>query len=148
MNRKEWTIPYGEPPVSPELLEAGYGPLLSAVLTLRGFTTARSAHRLMEGGAECLHDPLLLGGMAVARSRIEQAIRLGETVAVYGDYDVDGITATCLVTDYLRRRGIRCLPYIPDRGEEGYGLNCSAVESLRKQGVTLAITVDCGILWM
>ena len=145
MNRKEWTIPYGEPPVSPELLDAGYGPLLSAVLTLRGFTTARSAHRLMEGGAECLHDPLLLGGMAVARSRIEQAIRLGETVAVYGDYDVDGITATCLVTDYLRRRGIRCLPYIPDRGEEGYGLNCSAVESLRKQGVTLAITVDCGI---
>ena len=58
-----------------------------------------------------------------------QAIARGETVAVYGDYDVDGITSTCLLTDYLRSKGLRCLPYIPDRNEEGYGLNDGAVES-------------------
>ena len=74
-----------------------------------------------------------------------QAIERGEAVAVYGDYDVDGITATCLVTDYLRSRGLRVHPYIPDRNEEGYGLNCSALESLRAEGVSLLITVDCGI---
>ena len=145
MSRKEWTIPYSRPPLSQELLDAGYGPLLASLLTLRGYPTAEAARRLTKGGAECLYDPLLLGGMAVARSRVEQAIRLGESVAVYGDYDVDGITSTCLVTDYLRSRGLNCLPYIPDRGEEGYGLNCAALDSLREQGVTLVITVDCGI---
>lgn len=145
MSRKEWTIPYARPALSKELLDAGYGPLLASLLTLRGFSTASAARRLTQGGPECLYDPLLLGGMAVARSRVEQAIRLGESVAVYGDYDVDGITSTCLVTDYLRSRGLNCLPYIPDRGEEGYGLNRSALDSLREQGVTLVITVDCGI---
>ena len=143
--KKGWTIPYSRPEVSEELLEAGYGPLLAAVLTLRGVRTAREAHRLIEGGAECLYDPLQMGGMAVARSRILQAIRLRERVAVYGDYDVDGITATCLVTDYLRGLGLSCLPYIPDRSEEGYGLNRLALDTLREEGVTLVITVDCGI---
>ncbi|MDO4991122.1 MAG: single-stranded-DNA-specific exonuclease RecJ, partial [Eubacteriales bacterium] len=64
---------------------------------------------------------------------------------VYGDYDVDGITATCLVTDWLRSRGVACTPYIPDRNEEGYGLNCAALDTLREKGVSLVITVDCGI---
>ena len=145
MNRKEWTIPYSRPEIAPELLQAGYGPLLASVLTMRGVTTVKSARRLIEGGAECLYDPLLLNGMALARARIEQAIRLRETVAVYGDYDVDGITSTCLVTDYLRSRGLNCIPYIPDRGEEGYGLNAFALDALHEQGVTLVITVDCGI---
>ncbi len=145
MNQKRWSIPYARPKVSKELLAAGYGPLLAALLTQRGVTTASAARLLTEGGAECLNDPMLLGGMAVAKARILQAIRLGETVAVYGDYDVDGITATCIVTDYLRGRGLRCLAYIPDRGEEGYGLNHIALDTLHDQGVTLVITVDCGI---
>ncbi len=145
MNRKEWTIPYSRPVVAPELQYAGYGPLLAAVLTLRGVTTAEAAHKLIEGGTECLYDPMLLNGMAAARARVEQAIRQRETVAVYGDYDVDGITSTCLVTDYLRSRGLRCIPYIPDRGEEGYGLNAFALDALHEQDVTLVITVDCGI---
>ena len=142
---KGWTIPYSRPEISEELLQAGYGPLLAAVLTLRGVKTAQDARRLLDGGADCLHDPLLMGGMAVARERVMQAIRLRERVAVYGDYDVDGITATCIVTDYLRRQGLSCIPYIPDRSEEGYGLNRSALETLRDEGVNLVITVDCGI---
>ena len=90
-------------------------------------------------------NPLGMRGMAAARERVLQAIERGEAVAVYGDYDVDGITATCLVTDYLRGRGLRVFPYIPDRNEEGYGLNRAALESLHNEGVSLLITVDCGI---
>ena len=145
MNRKEWKIPYTWPQIPDELRRAGYGPLLSAVLVQKGVRTAAEAERLLNGGLDCLHDPLLMTGMDVACARLRQAIRLGETVAVYGDYDVDGITATCLVTDYLRGKGLRCLYYIPDRNEEGYGLNCAALDTLKEAGVSLVITVDCGI---
>ena len=145
MKAKEWSIPFSRPEIPRELTDAGYGPLLAAVLALRGVTTAAQAHALLEGGTELLHDPLLMLGMDVACARVRQAIKTGETVAVYGDYDVDGITATCLVTDYLRRRGLCVYPYIPDRNEEGYGLNRNALEALREKGVSLLITVDCGI---
>ena len=145
MKEKEWRIPYARPEIPAALTEAGYGPLLAAVLALRGVRTAEAAGALLEGGPELLHDPLGMLGMDVARRRVLQAIDRGEAVAVYGDYDVDGITATCLVTDYLRSRGLRVYPYIPDRNEEGYGLNRSALESLRAEGVSLLITVDCGV---
>ena len=145
MKEKEWKIPYARPEIPEALTQAGYGPLLAAVLALRGVTTAQAAAALLEGGPELLHDPLGMRGMDVASRRVRQAIERGETVAVYGDYDVDGITATCLVTDYLRGRGLRVFPYIPDRNEEGYGLNRAALESLHNEGVSLLITVDCGI---
>ena len=86
-----------------------------------------------------------LRDMDRAVRRIRRALETGETVAVYGDYDVDGITSTCLLTDCLSRLGGRVLPYIPDRLEEGYGLNSEAVSALAAQGVTLIVTVDCGI---
>ena len=145
MNHKEWKIPYSRPECPQALCEAGYRPLLASVLALRGIRTPEAARQMLEGGPGCLHDPMKMLGMSVAVERVRQAIRLGETVAVYGDYDVDGITATCLVTDYLRSKGLRCIPYIPDRSGEGYGLNCAALESLREDGVRLVITVDCGI---
>ena len=88
---------------------------------------------------------MLMLGMREARDRIMRAIEERETVAVYGDYDVDGITSTCMLTDWLRGKGLTCYYYIPDRNEEGYGLNCGALDSLRARGVTLVITVDCGI---
>ncbi len=99
MREKEWRIPYARPELPAALTEAGYGPLLAAVLALRGVRTAEAARELLEGGPELLHDPLGMLGMDVARRRVLQAIENGEAVAVYGDYDVDGITATCLVTD-------------------------------------------------
>ena len=80
---------------------------------------------------------------AVARVRL--AMDRGEKVAVFGDYDVDGITATCLLTSFLRRHGTNCVPYIPGRLEEGYGLNPIAIRQLKGEGVSLIITVDCGI---
>ncbi len=83
--------------------------------------------------------------MPQAVSRIQQAVAAGEMIAVYGDYDVDGITSTCLLTDFLTKQGADCTWYIPARLEEGYGLNAPAIYGLKAQGVSLIITVDCGI---
>ena len=140
-----WKIPYSRPEYPAELKQAGCGPLLSAVLALRGIRTIAEARELLDGGLPRLHDPMRMQGMAQAVRRLRGAIERKEAVAVYGDYDVDGITATCLVTDYLRSKGLKCVGYIPDRNEEGYGLNCAALDTLRAEGVTLLITVDCGI---
>ena len=145
MNKKIWKIPYKKPDIPSALLEAGCSPLLAAALSLRGINRAEEACRLLDCGPESLHDPMGIAGMAEAVARVHRAIRDQELVAVYGDYDVDGITATCLLTDYLRWKGLECRPYIPDRDEEGYGVNCTALEKLRKEGVSLVITVDCGI---
>ena len=145
MKAKEWKIPYGKPLIPQELLQAGYPPLLCAALALRGIKDERSAAEMIHGGRESVYDAMLIMNMDKAAARVKKAIEQGDKVAVYGDYDVDGITATCLVTDYLTQRGISCRPYIPDRNEEGYGLNLSAIEQLKAEGVSLIITVDCGI---
>ena len=145
MKEKIWNIPLSRPEVPAELLELGCSPLLAAVLAARGLRDRRAASALLFGGSETLHDPLLMRGMAEGAQRLRRAIADGETVAVYGDYDVDGITSTCLLTLYLRSRGLRCLSYIPDRDDEGYGLNKAAVEALHAQGVRVLVTVDCGI---
>lgn len=145
MKCKEWKIPYSVPEISPLLEASPYGPLLTEVLAAKGIKTVKEAHELIEGGEELFFDPMGMTDMDKAVKRLRQAISAHETVAVYGDYDVDGITATCLVTDYLSGKGLNCIPYIPDRGDEGYGLNCDAVKLLHEQGVTLLISVDCGI---
>ncbi|MBR5293542.1 MAG: single-stranded-DNA-specific exonuclease RecJ, partial [Oscillospiraceae bacterium] len=92
-----------------------------------------------------LYDPFLMTDMDKAVARVQQAIDRGEKIAVFGDYDVDGITSTCMLTDFLRRRGGNCVSYIPSRLEEGYGLNPIAIEQLSAEGVNLIISVDCGI---
>ena len=83
--------------------------------------------------------------MDKAAARVKQALSRREHIAVFGDYDVDGITATCLLTEYLRSKGGQVTSYIPARLEEGYGLNPIAIDTLKKQGVELIVTVDCGI---
>ncbi len=145
MTKAAWKIPYKAPEYPEQLRRAGFGPLLAAVLALRNVRAAEDARELICGGEECLNDPLLMTDMAKGRDRLLRAFHDGETVAVFGDYDVDGITSTCILTDYIRSWGLVCHPYIPDRGSEGYGLNCAALDSLRARGVTLVVTVDCGI---
>ena len=108
-------------------------------------TEPEQAWKLLTPGEEPLLDPMLLKDMDRAVLRVGRALKTGELMAVYGDYDVDGITSTCLLTDCLTRLGGRVRSYIPDRLEEGYGLNEEAVLHLAQQGVTLIITVDCGI---
>ena len=127
------------------LLRAGCSPLLAAVLSVRGYDTPEKARAFLDVDASLLGDPGLLEDMNNAVMRLQRAIDRRECVAVYGDYDVDGITSTCMLTDYLRRRGVPCRWYIPDRLEEGYGVNRAAIEKLRDSGVTLIVTVDCGV---
>ena len=145
MKVQDWKIPYAQPVIPDALLKAGYTPLLAAMLHVRGIDTADEARAFLHGDAHQLHDPILLKGMDRAVERLGRAIETGESVAVFGDYDVDGITATCVLTDYLRSRGLQVRAYIPDRISEGYGLNPEAVRRLHAHGVTLIVSVDCGI---
>ena len=141
----KWKLPPG-PAAPPEaLLAAGYSPLLAAVLSVRGYDTPEKARQFLDVGDALLGDPLMLADMPQAVMRLTRAIAAREHVAVYGDYDVDGITSTCMLTDYLRSRGVQCDWYIPDRIGEGYGVNRAAIEKLQSDGVTLIVTVDCGV---
>ena len=126
------------------LQQAGYSPLTARVLAGRGCGTPQQAQELLCADAP-LFDPFLLREMDRAVQTVRQALQLGQRIAVFGDYDVDGITATCLLTDFLRGIGADCVVHIPGRLEEGYGLNAGAIRQLHAQGVRLIITVDCGI---
>ena len=126
------------------LVGQGFSPLTAMVLAARGIETPQAANTYL-GCEQPLCDPFLMEDMALAAGRIALALDRGEKIAVFGDYDVDGITATCLLTDFLRSLGGDCVPYIPGRLEEGYGLNPIAIRQLHSEGVKLIVTVDCGI---
>ena len=126
------------------LVQSGFAPLTAMVLSARGITDGRAAKNYL-GCDAALPDPFLMKDMDLAAGRVGLAMARGEKIAVFGDYDVDGITATCLLTDFLRRHGAEAVPYIPGRLEEGYGLNPIAINQLHQEGVKLIITVDCGI---
>ena len=139
-----WNVSNLKPEDVNTLVSGGYSPLTAMVLAARGITTPAKAESLLRcDGA--LADPFRMRDMDLAAARVGLAMARGERIAVFGDYDVDGITSTCLLTDFLRRHGADCIPYIPGRLEEGYGLNPIAIRHLHKQGVKLIITVDCGI---
>lgn len=144
MEAKSWKIPPARP--VPEALEqAGYPPLLALTLACRGIETPAQAADFLSDDLFDPEDPLLLPDMDVAVARLRRAMAEEETVAVYGDYDVDGISAACLLEDYLLSQGVQTEIYIPDRLEEGYGVNAGALSRLRERGVSLLVTVDCGI---
>ena len=126
------------------LTGSGYSPLTAMILAARGIRDARAAHEYLRCDAPLI-SPYAMQDMDLAAARVALAMTEGETVAVFGDYDVDGITATCLLTHFLRSNGVNCIPYIPGRLEEGYGLNPIAIDQLHEQGVKLIVTVDCGI---
>ncbi len=110
----------------------------------RGITDAEAARIFFQTDAEPLADPFLLADMPKAVERILRAVRSGEPIVVYGDYDTDGVTATAMLVDFLQSIGARVSPYIPSRFEEGYGLNCPALEGLAESGTRIVVTVDCG----
>ena len=126
------------------LERAGYGPLTARVLSARGVATPQAAEAYLDRQAP-LPDPFLMTDMAIAAARLAVAVEAGQKIAVFGDYDVDGVTSTCLLTDFLKKRGADVVSYIPGRLEEGYGLNPMAIHGLKDQGVELIVTVDCGI---
>ncbi len=126
------------------LVSGGYAPLTAMVLASRGISGPKQASDYLSCNAPLL-DPFLMTDMGLAARRVKAALSRGEKIAVFGDYDVDGITATCLLTDFLRRQGGDVVSYIPGRLEEGYGLNPIAIHQLHSEGVRLIVTVDCGI---
>ena len=120
----------------------GHHPVLGAVLASRGFTET-TAQELVSGPGDH-HDPLGLAGMCDAVIAVGVAVHAGRRIAVYGDYDADGVTACAMLTTALRAAGADVVPYIPNRMTEGYGLHAPALQELAARGVQLVITVDCG----
>jgi single-stranded-DNA-specific exonuclease len=140
--RARWKI---LPPVPDEYLNASaLSPLIAQLLYNRGIKPEEidsflSADRRLEGNA------FLLPDISQAVGRVFKAVLAREKIAVYGDFDVDGVTATIILAEGLSRLGAEVIPYIPDRINEGHGLKVSALEKLQSQGVNLVITVDCGV---
>lgn len=123
-------------------------PILSQVLYNRGLVEASEIQAFLEGHYLLSDDPFLLLDMDKAVARIGQAIKNEEMIAVYGDFDADGVTSTVLLVEALRGLGLKreqAQPYIPSRVDEGYGLNEEALSNLKARGIGLVITVDCGI---
>ncbi len=129
----------------PDELRDGKTPeRLLELLCRRGIGTKEAAARYLNPRREDLYDPMLMQDMAAAVETVRGAVAGGERITVFGDYDVDGVSATAILTDYLRGIGADVRYYIPDRHGEGYGLNLDAVEKIAAES-KLLITVDCGI---
>lgn len=142
--KKRWVLP---PEVTPAVREelAVYSDLQQQILYARGIDDHRSAERYLKGDDGVEYDPMLMQGMQRAVERVHEAMSRGEHVVVYGDYDADGITATALLVEALRALDLIVSSYIPNRFEEGYGLNNEALEEIAARGATLVVTVDCGV---
>ena len=127
------------------ITSTGLSPLLCQLLINRGLTEADQAQAFLRPSLYDLEDPYKLYGMERAIDRLLQALRNRDAIAVYGDYDVDGVTGTALLLTFFRELGLEVPYYIPERSSEGYGLNVAAMHQLADQGIRLLITVDCGI---
>ena len=125
--------------------ETGLSLIMSRVLYMRGYHTKAEVISFLHQEQACLHDPYLMQDMAPAVERILRAIDEGERIAIYGDYDVDGVTSVSLLYLYLSEYGADVEYYIPSRIREGYGLSKPAIDVLKEHGVGLMITVDTGI---
>jgi single-stranded-DNA-specific exonuclease len=146
-----WKLrPSALPPPEPELL-AQYAARLEVserivrLLWRRGLQERADMQRFLDSGLRHLAPPEHWPGIRHGAEVLAQGLAQGLPMAVWGDYDVDGVTATALVTDFLGRRGHAVLPYLPNRMDEGYGLNLEGVEELGRKGIRLLLTVDCGI---
>ncbi len=144
---KKWVVrPAGDAAKVETLSTAlGIDPKLANLLVQRGIDTTESARRFFDPKLEELHDPYLMKDMMLAVQRIEQAISRRERVMVYGDYDVDGISAVALVYNFLSRWMDDLLFYIPDRYAEGYGISEKGIDYAADNGAKLIIALDCGI---
>lgn len=144
MHNKRWVV---QPTITPQADEAlsKFPHVLKQILFNRGYSTDTEARAFLKAEPNTDTDPFQLTGMSPAVDRIRYAVEHGEPIAVYGDYDVDGVTATALLVQALEGLGADVRGYIPNRFDEGYGLNKDALDSLKADGVKLVITVDCGI---
>src|SRR5258706_3688477 len=141
---KRWIISSQITPQADTELSA-FPPILRQILFNRGMGTDAEARVFLRAQPNFNPDPIQLTGMQAVVDRIQYALAHAEPIAIYGDYDVDGVTATALMVEALQKLGADVRGYIPNRFDEGYGLNTDALDSLKADGVKLVITVDCGI---
>lgn len=143
----KWVLkePADQEKVSQLAAELGIDRVLAELLVKRGVETFAQARSFFRPSLDNLHDPFLMKDMDKAVDRLRQAITSGERILVYGDYDVDGTTAVSLVYSFLKRFTPEVDFYIPDRYDEGYGVSAKGIDESAAKGVTLIITVDCGI---
>ncbi len=144
MSIKKWILPKLDKEKAASIADAyGYPPFLSLLLVTRGFDTPEKIEAFLQDNEPA--DPFSLPDMEQAVERVSRAVDSFEKIAIYGDYDADGVTATAMLYSYLEARGADVTYYIPLRESEGYGLQKSAIDAIAGQGVTLLITVDNGI---
>ena len=144
MNYRAWQLKNADTAGESALLAAGYGPLLARVLACRGIAQPQAAAALLEEEPP-LSDPFLLKDMDKAVARIQQAIENGETIVIFGDYDVDGVSATAILYECLTNLGAQVRCKLPTREGGGYGLNRETLQKLADKGYKLIVTVDNGI---
>jgi single-stranded-DNA-specific exonuclease len=144
MHNKRWVV---AAPITPQADEAlaKFPPILKQIVFNRGLATDAEARAFLKAEPNANTDPFQLTGMQATVDRICYALQHNEPIAIYGDYDVDGVTATALLVQALGALGANVRGYIPNRFDEGYGLNKEALDTLKAGGVKLVITVDCGI---
>jgi len=146
MMRKRWIIAPTSSDKTKALSDKLNIPLIIAqLLANRNITKPDEAHAFLHADLSSLHDPFLLKGMGKAVSRIRKAVSKGEKILIYGDYDVDGVTSTALLSRVLKKLGANTAEYIPNRLEDGYGLNLRAAQDAYRKNAKVIITVDCGI---
>jgi single-stranded-DNA-specific exonuclease len=141
---KRWQV---EPPITPQANEAlaAFSPIMRRILFNRGYATDTAARAYLRAEANFDPSPFHITGIPATVERVRYALDQHEPIAIYGDYDVDGVTATALLVQALRALGGNVRGYIPNRFDEGYGLNNEALSALQADGVRLVISVDCGI---
>ena len=146
MVKKKWVADNSKAELISELArKTNLNKNLIRILVNRNIDTAEKINAFLNPSCDNLLNPFLLKDMDKAVERINDAIKRKETVCVYGDYDVDGVTASAILIRYLRDKVGRIISYIPEREKEGYGLNLSAIDKIKDEGADLIITVDCGI---
>ena len=143
--RQRWVLPALDSAAAQSLARQLHTPPIVAQLLInRGLNDPAAAARFLDPRFRDLHPPALLPNIAAAAERLARAVRAGEKITLYGDYDVDGITGTAMLWHTLKAAGANVEYYIPHRVDEGYGLNRDAVLKLIDEGTQLLVTVDCG----
>ena len=144
--RKRWSVrPTDRDRASFLAQQLHVHPVVGCLLVNRGILTVDQGSRFLDRKLKSLHDPTEHPGIVEAADRIFAAVQAHRSIAIYGDYDVDGMCASSILIECLRLAGVEPRSYIPDRFEEGYGVNKGALDRLKREGVDLVVTVDCGI---
>src|SRR3990170_2174316 len=141
---KHWQI---DALITPETDQAlsSFPPILRRILCNRGYSSQEAAQRYLEAALPEGTDPYSILGVRAAVDRLQWALNKDESIAIYGDYDADGVTAAALLVQVLQGLGAQVRGYIPNRFDEGYGVNIEALDHLKADGVKIVITVDCGV---